>query len=274
MLTGDAGLGKSALCELAGSLAIERGALVLVATPGEGEERYSFSVLLDLLRDVDLAGVPLSAAVRGTLETVLLRGAGSGPVDPHVVSIGTLDVLSHLADGRQVVLLVDDVQWADPASMESLAFAARRPAQAPVQLVLARRAGFARSRLEAALARSALRYVEPRPLTREETARPADPGVDAVVEPARAPAGPRAVPRATPCFALEVGRRSCWSEASRRSGETLGVPVEMATMLGLRVRDLARRSARCCSRSRSTRSFPRRHPGRAGRSGCRSARGP
>ena len=236
VLTGDAGLGKSALWELAGSLAVERGALVLAATPGEGEERYSFSVLVDLFRDVDLAGVPLTGPVRDALETVLLRGAGAGPVDPHVVSVGSLEVLTGLAVDRQVVLLVDDVQWADAVSVEALAFAARRPAQAPVQFVLTRRAGFARSRLEAELVRRDLRYVEPRALTREETARLLSQELTLSLSP-RVLSQVHEQCHGNPLFTLEVGR-ALLERGVPEIGASLGVPGEMAAMLGLRVRDL------------------------------------
>ena len=47
VLTGEAGLGKTALWEAALDLATALGTRGLVATPGEGEERYSFGVLTD-----------------------------------------------------------------------------------------------------------------------------------------------------------------------------------------------------------------------------------
>lgn len=238
VLTGEAGLGKSALWSLAVDLATERGALVLQATPGEGEDRYSFSVLLDLFHDVDLAGVSLRPPVRTTLEAVLLRGTGSGPVDPQVVSAGVVDVLNHLSVGRQVVLFVDDVQWADTASMEALAFAARRLGRAPVQYVLTRRADFERSHLEAALVRRELRYVEPRPLTVEETARLLNQALTLTLTP-RVLRQVHEQSGGNPLFSLEVGR-ALLERGVPEIGEPLGVPSEMATMFGLRVRDLDR----------------------------------
>jgi DNA-binding CsgD family transcriptional regulator len=236
VLTGEAGLGKSALWELAGSLAVERGAFVLSATPGEGEQRYSFSVLLELFRDVDLATISLADPVREALETVLLRGAGAGPVDPHVVSVGTLELLAGLAVERQVLVLVDDVQWADAISMEALAYAARRPAQAPVQFVLTRRAGFARSRVEAAMVRRDLRYLEPRALRLEESTRLLSQELALSLSP-RVLRLVHEQCHGNPLFTLEVGR-ALLERGVPEIGGALGVPSEMAAMLGLRVRDL------------------------------------
>ena len=135
VLTGEAGLGKSALWELArlaGGRA--RGAASLRPTPGEGEERYSFA----------RAGATCSATwtwrgsrctgpVREALETVLLREHRQ-PVrsTPSVVV-------------RRVARPADatwprTVRWScssttcsgrTPASMEALTFAARRLGQAP-----------------------------------------------------------------------------------------------------------------------------------------------
>ena len=64
VLTGESGLGKTALWEAALDLATELGIRLLVATPGEGEERYSFGVLVDLLREVELDALELPASLR------------------------------------------------------------------------------------------------------------------------------------------------------------------------------------------------------------------
>ena len=81
VVTGEPGLGKSALWEYAADLATERGAVVLRATPGEGEQRHSFGVLHDLFRDTDLDGHRLRGPVREALAAVLLREAVTSPVD-------------------------------------------------------------------------------------------------------------------------------------------------------------------------------------------------
>ena len=236
VLSGEAGVGKSALWELGLDAAADAGALVLQARPAEGEERRSFSVLLDLLREVDPVAVPMGDPVRRSLETALLRRTVEGALDPHVVSVGTQAVLEHLATERRVVVFVDDVQWADTASTDALAFAARRLDDSPLRFVLARRAGFERSALEAFLVRRNLRYVEPRLLTVEETARLLaqrlsltlnQRGIHLVHEQSRG----------NPLFALEVGR-VLLERGVPEPGEPLGLPDEMAALFGLRVRGL------------------------------------
>ena len=157
--------------EYAADLATERGAVVLRATPGEGEERHSFGVLNDLFRDTDLDGHRLRGPVREALAAVLLREAVTGPVDAQLVEAGVHDLLADLAADQHVVVCVDDAHWADPGSLQAVTFAARRLDRAPVQFLLTRRTGFGRTALEAALARRDLRQVEPRPLSVKATAR-------------------------------------------------------------------------------------------------------
>lgn len=237
VLLGEAGLGKSALWQSAGRLATELGMLTLKATPGEGEERFSGSVLLDLLQDVELDEVGLSIPLREALDAVLLRRTGGGGAPaPQAIYVALREVLAHLAERRQVVLLLDDAQWCDVTSMEALAFAARRLGTGCVRFVLTRRSGFERTPLEAVLVRRQLTYVEPRPLTLDETARLLLNHLALAVTP-RVLRLVHERSRGNPLFALEVGRVLV-ERGIPPIGEPLGVPEEMAGVLGLRVRGL------------------------------------
>ena len=69
----------------------------------------------------------------------------------HRVARAVRALLERLAAERPVALLLDDVQWADPASADVLALLLHRPPRGGVLLALAARAGRA-PRLEAALA--------------------------------------------------------------------------------------------------------------------------
>ena len=237
VLTGEAGLGKTQLWNAAVEEAASAATRVLVATPGEGEERYSFAVLTDLLRDVDLDAAALTTPQREALDVVLMRASSAGPVDVQVVALAVQSVLDHLAEAGHVLICVDDVQWADAASIEALTFAARRLTGRGLQFLLTRRSGFDRSLLEALLVRRRLRLVEPRPLQVGEVAH-------LLVQELGLSLSPRVVrlvheqSRGNPLHALEIGR-----VLQRRGepglGEPLGVPEELATVLGLRVRDLS-----------------------------------
>lgn len=236
VLTGEAGRGKTALWEHAARAAAGRTGTVLRATPGEGEERHSFAVLQDLLVEVDLDAHHLSEPVRRALGAALLRESAAGPVDAHAVNLGAHSVLAGLAGAGEVLVLVDDVQWADAASLEALSFAARRLADAPVRFLLTRRSGFDRSLLEATLVRRSLQVVEPEPLTVEETARLLREELGLTLTHLLL----RQVwdqTRGNPLFVLEVGR-VLRDRGLPEPGEPLDVPGEMATVLGLRVRDL------------------------------------
>ncbi|TFV77525.1 LuxR family transcriptional regulator [Blastococcus sp. CT_GayMR19] len=74
-----------------------------------------------------------------------LRGAlGLGPGhggDRFLVGAGVLSLLAEIAADSGVVCLLDDAQWADPASVDALVFAARRLEAEGVVLVIATRAG-------------------------------------------------------------------------------------------------------------------------------------
>ncbi|HCB07589.1 MAG TPA: hypothetical protein DEQ43_25620 [Nocardioides bacterium] len=237
VLTGESGLGKTALWEAALDLATELGIRLLVATPGEGEERYSFGVLVDLLREVELDALELPASLRGPLDAALLRVPAAGGVDAQLVAAAVHDTLAQLAGGRRVLVCIDDVQWADAASLEALTFAARRLSGQGVGFLLTRRVGFDRSPLEALLVRRRLRYVEPRHLPAPDTAHLLAERLGLVVPP-RVVRLVHEESRGNPLHALEIGR-VLLERGTPGLGEPLGVPEELATVLGVRVQHLA-----------------------------------
>ena len=112
----------------------------------QSEHRHSFGVLHDLFRDTDLDDHRLRGPVREALAAVLLREAVTSPVDAQLVEVGVHDLTGMLARDHQVVVFVDDTQWADSGSLQALTFAARRLDRASVQFLLTRRTGFSRTR--------------------------------------------------------------------------------------------------------------------------------
>jgi DNA-binding CsgD family transcriptional regulator len=122
VLRGEAGTGKSALL----AHAREAGAdMCLLAGGGvESEAQLPFAALHQLLRPV-IHAIPALPAIQAKA----LRGAlGMGPAGEHrfVVSVAVLSLIAEAAEHGPVLCLVDDAQWLDEASAETLAFVARR----------------------------------------------------------------------------------------------------------------------------------------------------
>jgi DNA-binding CsgD family transcriptional regulator len=162
-MLGEAGIGKSRLLGELARRAGDRGALVLAGRAGELERDLTFALLGEALEAVvggvrEDAVAALEARQRRELAAVLPIVGPLGEVEPglpsgerHRVARAVRSLLELLAADRPVALLLDDVHWADPASVDVLALLLHRPPRAGVLLALAARAGRAAD-LEAALA--------------------------------------------------------------------------------------------------------------------------
>jgi DNA-binding CsgD family transcriptional regulator len=122
-LSGEAGIGKSALLEWAIESASDM--TVLRASGVQSEMELAFAALhqfcaplLDLL---DRLPGPQSDALQTTF------GLSSGAVpDRFFVGLAVLGLLSEAADEGPILCVVDDAQWLDRSSAETLVFVARR----------------------------------------------------------------------------------------------------------------------------------------------------
>ena len=126
LLLGDPGVGKTALLAEAAREARSAGIRVLAAAGRESEQDLAFAGLHQLLRPVldRVAGLPARQAEA-------LRGAfalSEHPVPPDALltGIAVLTLLSALSDDGPLLVAADDAQWLDRASLDALAFAARR----------------------------------------------------------------------------------------------------------------------------------------------------
>ncbi|MEU0572694.1 AAA family ATPase, partial [Nonomuraea sp. NPDC005983] len=133
VLRGEAGVGKSALLDLAASRA---GSLrVLRASGAEPESGLAYAALHQLLRPVtgllDALPKPQRDAVSGAL------GLAAPAGDRFLVAAGALSLLVEAAAPDGLLCLVDDFQWFDRASADALLFAARRLRTERVGLLLA-----------------------------------------------------------------------------------------------------------------------------------------
>jgi len=151
LVTGDAGVGKTALLEEALRSPATSTALVLRAAGVEFEAEVSFAglnqLLLPLIGDFD----GLSPPHRDALCVALGLGAGPSP-ERLLVSAAVLGLLARTAETRPVLLVVDDVPWLDRSSVGVLGFVARRLGGKRIALLAAARTGSDGVLLQAGLA--------------------------------------------------------------------------------------------------------------------------
>ena len=138
VITGEAGIGKTALLEYA--VAQASGMTVLRAAGVESESEIPFAGLLTLLRPVlgrlDELPTPQADALRAALG--LATGAGG---DRFLIGAATLTLLTACAEHSPVLVVIDDAQWIDESSLAAILFAARRLLADALAIMVASRAG-------------------------------------------------------------------------------------------------------------------------------------
>ena len=137
---GEPGVGKSALLE---ALVADAGdALILQARGLEVEAPLAFAALHQLLLPVmrlreDLPG-PQARAL------AVAFGEEDGPsIDPFLVAVATLSMLTAAAEESTVLCVVEDAHWLDSATADALLFCARRLGADRVLMVFSARDGAA-----------------------------------------------------------------------------------------------------------------------------------
>ena len=117
LLSGEAGIGKSSLVNLAIQLAASRSLRTLVATPSEMGSRAPFAVVTDLTAGLNALVEDLPVPQRRALRVATLDEApGSGLLEPHAVGVAVRNVFLTLASRGPLVLVIDDAHWVDEAS--------------------------------------------------------------------------------------------------------------------------------------------------------------
>jgi DNA-binding CsgD family transcriptional regulator len=139
LLLGDPGMGKTVLLAKAARWARFPGMTVLSVVGWESERDLAFAGLYQLLEPVldRVPGLPDRQA--GALLGAFALSAEPAPPDALLTGLATLTLLSALSQDRPLLVVVDDAQWLDPASLDALAFAARRLDSEPIVLLLGAR---------------------------------------------------------------------------------------------------------------------------------------
>lgn len=141
VVTGEAGIGKTALWLDAVEAAQARGYRVLSCRPAEAEAAFSFVGLADLIGGVVPHVLPqLPRPQQRALEAALALSESEGPpAEEGVVAFAFLSTLRMLALENRLLLAIDDVQWLDKPSLAMLRFALARLETEPVAALLTAR---------------------------------------------------------------------------------------------------------------------------------------
>ncbi len=130
---GEAGIGKSALLDAALGTVEQRGCQVFRGVAHELMQRFPLQVLLECLQVSEASQDPLRAQIASMLRA---RGSEVGAGDPVVpASEGLLALVDRLCASAPVVLVVDDLQWADEPSLAVWYRLAHSVSQLPLLLV-------------------------------------------------------------------------------------------------------------------------------------------
>ncbi len=141
LISGEPGIGKSALLSYAAENAKQRGLRLLRAVGVQSETRIAFAGLHQLLHpvlaDVDALHPPQRDALRAAFGTI-----DAAAPDLFHTALAALDLLSETASKIPLLATVEDLHWVDRSSVEVLAFVARRLEYEPILLLATMRDGF------------------------------------------------------------------------------------------------------------------------------------
>jgi ATP/maltotriose-dependent transcriptional regulator MalT len=140
-VVGEPGIGKTRLLTELAAHAEERRCLVLAGSAAELESDLPFWVFVDALDDYVHGLEPrrldaLDTDARAQLGHVLpsLASNGGTPAERFRMHRAVRDLLATLADAKPLVLILDDLHWADSGSIDLVASLVRRP---PERVLLA-----------------------------------------------------------------------------------------------------------------------------------------
>jgi DNA-binding CsgD family transcriptional regulator len=138
VVRGEAGIGKTALLEYAGATATTSGFRVACAAGVEAETQFAFAGLHQLCAPLLDRARALPDPQQTALGVAFGTQGGAAP-DRFLVGLAVLHLLAEVAEDSPLLCLVEDAQWLDQASVQVLAFVARRLVAERIALVFALR---------------------------------------------------------------------------------------------------------------------------------------
>lgn len=149
LIAGEPGIGKTALAVAARDVAADRGAIAASGSCWEAGGAPPFwpwvQVVRSLVRGHDSLAQPALERAGPGIAPIAGSEVGlvpdSGADAEFRVFDALVSFLDELARSRPLVVILDDLQWADTASVRATEFAARHLSLAPVLLVSTRRVG-------------------------------------------------------------------------------------------------------------------------------------
>jgi DNA-binding CsgD family transcriptional regulator len=136
VLRGEAGIGKTALLDcLAGSAPDFR---IVRAAGVESEMELAYAGLHQLCAPFADQIDSLPGPQQDALDTAFGRRDGDAP-NRFIVGLAVLGLLSEVAEEQPLLWMVDDAQWLDAASSQTLAFVARRLEAESVAMIVSMR---------------------------------------------------------------------------------------------------------------------------------------
>lgn len=161
---GEPGIGKTRLLSELSALAERRGQLVLSGRAAEFERDLPFGLFVDALDDhlraldphkVHRLGQELGGELAQVFPALSQLAASAPPLlqnERYRAHRAVRELLERLSATQPLVLVLDDLHWADHASIELLSALLRRPPNAPVLLAVSLRPHQADARLVSVLA--------------------------------------------------------------------------------------------------------------------------
>ena len=243
LLVGEPGIGKSTLIAAAVTRFALSGSLVLRSSPSFAERHTSYSMLWDLLGDLDLTVLD---GIAGEHRTILEIALGRRPAATDMPALATAvsfeKILRELSRRSAVVLVIDDLHWSDPESIAVIERALRRLRENPIRLVATTREYGNRSAHTSGLTFAPSQIHELDGLTVAELERLAAPAWPS--PPTRSQViALREHTGGNPMWALELIRRDAIGELGALRVGTLDAPTPLAVAVADRLEQLSRPAA-------------------------------